>query len=160
MEIQLLSAYDRAEDLRPLYREYAELLLQTEPVFTASLAQQNYDAELQHLQEKYGMPGGRLYLLLVDGEAAGCVGLRKLDNQHGELKRLYVRPRYRGAQLGAYLVRRILSDAREIGYRYVRLDTLPGLTHAIALYRTLGFYEIECYYDCLIPHTLFMEIAL
>ena len=91
---------------------------------------------------------------------AGCVGMKPLDSEHAELKRLYVRPEYRGKKRGEYLTRRILADAKREGYQYVRLDTLPALTDALALYRRLGFYEIPAYYDCVIPGTIFMEYRL
>ena len=160
MELTLWPAYDRAEELRPLYEAYAAMLVAGDPVFAASLAQQHYDEELAHLGEKYAPPGGRIYLLTADGEAAGCVGLRRIDSDTGELKRLYVRPAFRGRALGRLLTERIIADARAAGYRRLRLDTLPFLTHAIALYRALGFYDIDCYYDCLVPGTIFMELSL
>ena len=157
---ELIPAFERREELIPLYKEYADMLVKTDPVFTKSLEQQNYDEEIAHLEDKYGPPRGRFYLLYVDGALAGCVGMKSLDEQRAELKRLYVRPAFRGKNLGEYLTRRILDDARLEGYRYVRLDTLPPLKTALALYRRLGFYEIPAYYDCLIPGTIFMEYRL
>ena len=158
--VSLIPAFDRREELVPLYEEYADMLLRTDPVFADSLAQQNYDEEIAHLEEKYGLPKGRIYLLLVDGEIAGCVGMKPSDETHAELKRLFVRPGFRGQNLGEFLTRRIMDDARSEGYRYLRLDTLPGLKSALKLYRRLGFYEIGAYYDCLVPGTIFMEIEL
>ena len=156
----LIPAYDRREELIPLYMEYAEMLVKTDPVFTRSLEQQNYDEEIAHLEEKYGLPKGRIYLVCVDGSLAGCVGMKPSDETHAELKRLYVRPEFRGNNLGEQLVRRIMDDAREEGYAFLRLDTLPGLKSALKLYRRLGFTETEPYYDCLVPGTIFMEIVL
>ena len=156
----LIPAFDRREELIPLYMEYAEMLVKTDPVFTRSLEQQNYDEEIAHLEEKYGLPKGRIYLVYIDGSLAGCVGMKPSDETHAELKRLYVRPEFRGNNLGEQLVRRIMDDAREEGYAFLRLDTLPGLKSALKLYRRLGFTEIEPYYDCLVPGTIFMEIAL
>ena len=157
---ELIPAFDRSEALRPLYDEYETMLLRTDPTFIRSLDQQNYDDEIAHLEDKYGPPRGRFYLLYVDGALAGCVGMKPLDDQHVELKRLYVRPAFRGENLGEYLTKRILDDARQAGYSHVRLDTLPPLKTALALYRRLGFYEIPAYYDCLIPETIFMEYRL
>lgn len=154
---QLIPAFDRREALGPLYREYAAMLLQAEPGFFRSLEQQNYDEEIAHLEEKYGPPSGRFYLLYVEGALAGCVGMKPLDAAHAELKRLFVRPEFRGRKLGEYMTQRILDDARRAGYRFLRLDTLPSLKAALALYRRLGFYEIPAYYDCLIPGTVFWE---
>ena len=157
---ELIPAFDRREALRPLYDEYEAMLLKTDPTFIRSLDQQNYDDEIAHLEDKYGPPRGRFYLLYADGALAGCVGMKPLDEAHAELKRLYVRPAFRGENLGEYLIRRILDDARQAGYSHVRLDTLPPLKTALALYRRLGFYEIPPYYDCLIPETIFMEYRL
>ena len=156
----LLPAFSQPETLRPLFEEYEALLLEAEPSFFLSLDQQNYSEELSHLEEKYGPPDGRFYLLYVDGALAGCVGMKRLDKEHAELKRLYVRPSFRGRKLGEYLTQRIITDARSEGYRYLRLDTLPSLRSALALYRRMGFYEIPPYYDCLIPGTVFLEIGL
>ena len=158
--VSLIPAFDRRSELIPLYEEYGAMLLETDPVFARSLAQQKYDEEILHLEEKYGPPKGQIYLVFVDGELAGCVGMKPSDDSHAELKRLYVRPAFRGRNLGETLTRRIMDDARKAGYRYLRLDTLPGLKSALKLYRRLGFREIDPYYDCLVPGTIFMEIEL
>ena len=158
--VSLIPAFDRRSELIPLYEEYGAMLLETDPVFARSLAQQNYDEEILNLEEKYGPPKGQIYLVFVDGELAGCVGMKPSDDSHAELKRLYVRPAFRGRNLGETLTRRIMDDARKAGYRYLRLDTLPGLKSALKLYRRLGFREIDPYYDCLVPGTIFMEIEL
>ena len=91
---------------------------------------------------------------------AGCIGLRKLDEERGELKRLYVRPDFRGHQIGEQLIRQILADAHEIGYRHVLLDTLPFLRSAIYLYREIGFREIGCYNDSPVEATIFLQYDL
>ena len=158
--VSLIPAFDRRNELIPLYEEYAAMLLETDPVFARSLAQQNYDEEILHLEDKYAPPKGQIYLVFVDGELAGCVGMKPSDDSHAELKRLYVRPAFRGRNLGETLTRRIMDDARKAGYRCLRLDTLPGLKSALKLYRRLGFREIDPYYDCLVPGTIFMEIEL
>ncbi len=160
--VKLIPAYENREELIPLYREYADMLVKTEPVFTKSLEQQNYDEEIAHLEEKYALPKGRIYLLYVDGSLAGCVGMKPSEpaDEYAELKRLFVRPEFRGRNLGEMLTRRIIDDAREAGYRVLRLDTLPGLKTALSLYRRLGFRETAPYYDCLVPGTIFMEMEL
>lgn len=158
--VSLIPAFDRRSELIPLYEEYGAMLLETDPVFARSLAQQNYDEEILHLEEKYAPPKGQIYLVFVDGELAGCVGMKPSDDSHAELKRLYVRPAFRGRNLGETLTRRIMDDARKAGYRYLRLDTLPGLKNALKLYRRLCFRETDPYYDCLVPGTIFMEIEL
>ncbi|MCR5135706.1 MAG: GNAT family N-acetyltransferase [Oscillospiraceae bacterium] len=159
-EYKLIPAMERREELIPLYREYAKLLVETDPIFTASLEQQNYDEEITRLEEKYSPPEGRIYLVYIEDSLAGCVGMKKSDALHAELKRLYIRPEFRGHCLGERLVRQIMEDAKTAGYRWLRLDTLPGLKTALALYRRMGFYEVEPYYDCLVPKTVFMEIEV
>lgn len=160
MDFRLVSALEQRDLLIPLYDEYAEMLLKTDPVFAASLVQQNYEEEIEKLEEKYAPPAGRIYLVYVGADLAGCVGMKKSDETHAELKRLYVRPEFRGHNLGEKLVRTIMADAGQAGYKWLRLDTLPGLKTALKLYRRMGFYEIGPYYDCLVPKTIFMEIEL
>ena len=138
MEPKLVLAYDRPADIGALFSEYTRMLVTEDPAFAAYLELQNYDEELRHLEGKYGLPDGRLYLALVDGTPAGCIALRKLDETRCELKRLYVRPAFRGQGLARLLTEQILRDARAIGYRKILLDTLPFLESAIRLYRSLG----------------------
>ncbi len=156
-EPQFVSALGCREELIPLYREYAQLLVRVEPLFTKSLSQQNYDREIEELERKYAPPDGQVYVVYVDGLLAGCVGMKRQSPEFAELKRLYVRPEFRGRGLGEQLTRRMMNEAERAGYRGMRLDTLPGLKSAADLYRRLGFREIEAYYDCLIPNTIFME---
>ena len=159
-DIVLVSALDHRNELLPLYKEYADMLLEKNPIFEVSLKQQNYDEEIAHLEDKYGLPKGRIYLVYIKGELAGCVGMKPLDDDYVELKRLYIRPAFRGHNLGESLVRQIIDDARKEGYKWLRLDTLPELTTALTLYKRMGFYEIDAYYDCLVPKTIFLEIGL
>lgn len=159
-EVRFVSAFERREELIPLYEEYSEMLLRANPGFGASLAQQNYDEEIAHLEDKYQPPRGSMYLIYYDGALAGCVGMKPSDEESAELKRLYLRPAFRGHNLGEQMLMRIMEDARAAGYRRLRLDTLPALRTALSLYRRIGFHEIDPYYDCLIPGTIFMEIEL
>ena len=160
MNIQLRLAYSSQEQVRELFREYTDMLLATDPVFARYLKLQNYQSELEHLEERYGLPNGRLYLAEADGKPAGCVALRKLDDRRCELKRLYVRPEFRGQRLGEQLVRRVICDARQIGYECMLLDTLPCLRSAVALYRALGFQDTACYNNSPVDDTLFMRLKL
>ena len=163
--VSLIPAFDRRSELIPLYEEYAAMLLETDPVFARSLAQQNYDEEVQNLKVKYDYPMGRLYIALDDSDpgamkAAGCIGLKPFDEGRCELKRLYVRPAYRGQKLGELLVAKIVEDAREIGYRTILLDTLPFLQTAKALYERMGFTESEKHNDSPMDTSIFMKMDL
>ena len=115
METKLLLAYDRPAEIGALFSEYTRMLVTQDPAFAAYLELQDYDEELRHLEGKYGLPDGRLYLALQDGAPAGCIALRKLDAKRCELKRLYVRPAFRRRGLARLLTEQIIRDARAIG---------------------------------------------
>ena len=123
---------------------------------------QGHEEEIQSLPGKYAPPSGRLLLALWDGRPAGVIALRPLEELGVcEMKRLYVRPEFRGHQIGRILAERIIGEAVEIGYSRMRLDTISGkMNSAIAMYRTLGFAEIDPYYKTPVGETLFMELAL
>lgn len=158
--VQLQLAYDRLEEIKKLFSEYTQMLMGMDQDFADYLKLQRYDVELEHLQEKYGMPEGRLYLLTVDGHAAGCVGLRRINREQCEMKRLYVRPLYRGQKLADRLLLQIIADAKEEGYTSMVLDTLPFLESAIRLYRRHGFHETTSYNDSPMQNSIFMKLAL
>lgn len=160
MKVTMVPAYDAPEMIRELFSEYTQMLIASDPGIAAYLKLQNYDAEIAHLQDKYGLPHGRLYLLLVDGKAAGCIGLRRLNDTDCELKRLYVRSAFRGHHFAQQLADKIIADARSIGYRAIFLDTLPFLQEAIALYKKLGFYEIPSYNNSPLDSTIYMKLDL
>ncbi len=160
MNFALKPAYDHKEEVRELFLEYTDMLVKGEPRFEEYLGIQNFDDELEHLEKKYGMPAGRLYLLYVDDKLAGSVGIRKLDKEKCELKRLYVKPAFRGQQLGELLLERVLNDARRVGYKYMYLDTLPFLKTALKMYKRFGFEEIARYNDSPVDNTIFMRIKL
>ncbi|MFL5310798.1 MAG: GNAT family N-acetyltransferase [Myxococcales bacterium] len=140
--------------VRALFLEYAQTL-------GFSLCFQGFDDELRALPGMYAPPRGRL-LLATEGDApAGCVGLHEWGAGIAEMKRLYVRPAFRGRGLGRILTDAALADARALGYRSIRLDTIPSLMQpAIALYRELGFGEIPPYRDNPIPGALYLELHL
>lgn len=160
MELKLVPAYDLQKEIRVLFSEYTEMLVAGDPSFQKYLAIQHYDEELEHLEVKYGPPGGRLYAAFYGGEPAGCIGLRKLDEQDCEMKRLYVRPAFRGKHIGGALVRRIIEDAGKLGYSHMLLDTLPFLKSAIHMYRAYGFYEIPSYNDSPMETAVYMKLDL
>lgn len=160
MSVQIISAYNQPENVRILFSEYTDMLMEGDPSFQKYLDIQHYDEELCHLETKYGTPDGRLYLAYCDEELAGCIGLRKIDVKNCEMKRLYVRPAFRGKGIGALLIETIIADAKEIGYSYMLLDTLPFLRSAIHMYRKFGFYEIESYNDSPMDTSIYMRLDL
>ena len=160
MSLELLPGYDHPEEILSLFTEYTHMLVSHDPSFQIYLDIQHYADEIRDLEAKYGQPDGRLYLALWEGEAAGCIALRRLDEQRCEMKRLYVRPAFRGYRIGDALVDRVIGDARAIGYRHMLLDTLPFLESAIHMYQKRGFYEIPCYNDSPVATTIFMQYDL
>lgn len=160
MDIKIIPAYEQREEVSILFSEYINMLIENDESFKKYLDIQNYDEELRHLETKYGLPDGRLYLIYCDEKLAGCIGLRKIDNQTCEMKRLYIRPEFRGKKLGSILVEKIITDANEIGYSYMLLDTLPFLQRAIHMYKKFGFYEIESYNDSPMDTSIYMKLDL
>lgn len=160
MEKEIVYGYDYKQEIKELFTEYTRLLIENDSSFQEYLDIQNYDDEIEHLEHKYGLPEGRLYLLRCGGKAAGCIAMRRLDETRCEMKRLYVRPEYRGEQLGCMLAKKLIEEAREAGYKQMLLDTLPFLESAIHMYRRLGFYEIPCYNDSPMDSTIFLCLDL
>jgi len=139
---------------RELFLEYAQSL-------GFSLCFQNFDQELAGLPGDYAPPEGRLLLAQYDDELAGCVALHQLEPGICEMKRLYLRPQFRGKGLGRILAERIITEARQIGYRRMRLDTVePVMKDAVAMYRKLGFKEVAPYRANPIAGALYMELEL
>lgn len=159
-KLVFLPGLEHPREIGELFREYTQMLLRCDPGFQKYLDLQNYDHELEELAEKYGPPDGRLYLAVYGGASAGCVALRRLDAERCELKRLYVRPAFRGLGIGGALTARVLADAREIGYARMMLDTMPALRSAQRMYRGLGFVEIPRYNDSPMDDTIYMEKTL
>lgn len=160
MGIKMVYAYNHTEEVSQLFTEYTDMLIENDSSFQKYLDIQNYSDEMEHLESKYGLPEGRLYLVYCDEELAGCIGLRKIDNQNCEMKLLYVRPKFRGRKVGNLLVEKIIDDAKKIGYSHMLLDTLPFLKSAIHMYKKYGFYEIDSYNDSPMDTSIYMKIDL
>lgn len=160
MIVRIEPAYDRADTVRQLFMEYTDLLVANNEGFGDYLQRQNYDAELADFNLKYGLPEGRLYLAEADGEAAGCVALRWLSSEDCELKRLYVQPKFRRRGIAEKLLKKVIVEAKSIGYKTMLLDTLPSLQAAIALYEKYGFVRTGPYNDAPVNNTVFMKLDL
>jgi putative acetyltransferase len=179
IEIVHATADEHVREVRALIAEYAASL-------TFSLDFQGFAQEIDTLQSLYAPPDGRLLLALVSGRAAGCVALRRLDEEQSfaasseapsstnvrasmtsicEMKRLYVNPEFRGKRfagktIGTSLVVEVLKEAQKVGYKKMRLDTVPAMKRAIALYKAFGFREIPPYCFNPFPDAIFMELDL
>jgi ribosomal protein S18 acetylase RimI-like enzyme len=139
--------------VRELFAEYAASL-------AFDLSFQGFEKELETLQGEYAPPERCLILARSGTRAAGCVALRKAADGICEMKRMYVRPEFRGKGIGKELAKIVLESARKVGYTYMRLDTVPSMKEAIVLYRSMGFEEIEPYRFNPIDGALFMELDL
>ena len=138
-----------------------ELILEYGRSLGFSLCFQSFEKELEALPGEYAPPRGCLLLAEYEGRLAGCVALHALDGDICEMKRLYLRPQFRGKGLGRVLAKRIIAEARQIGYSFMRLDTIePVMKDAVAMYRRLGFKQIPPYCKNPIEGALYMELAL
>jgi len=154
LKVVAVTTHDAITDVRALFTEYAESL-------GVDLGFQGFAEELAGLPGDYAPPAGRILLARNAERVAGCVALRPLGSDRiCEMKRLYVRPAFRGLGLGKTLVLRVIDAARAIGYERMRLDTLPMMTDAMALYASLGFRAIEPYRYNPIAGSRFMELNL
>jgi GNAT superfamily N-acetyltransferase len=139
---------------RELFQEYAKSL-------GVNLCFQNFEQELAGLPGHYAPPDGRLLLAEYDEQLAGCVALHKWEDGICEMKRLYLRPSFRGKGLGRVIAEKILAEARSIGYQRMRLDTIePIMKDAVEMYRKLGFREIAPYRPNPIAGAMYMELQL
>jgi GNAT superfamily N-acetyltransferase len=153
MDLHTANTPAEIDAARTLFKEYAAAL-------GIDLAYQGFAEELANLPGAYAPPAGRLLIAWVDRTAAGCVALRPMSHEICEMKRLFVRPAYRGCGLGRRLAEAIIREAKQIGYVTMRLDTIPSLDTATHLYESLGFIRRDAYYDTPVAETIFMERVL
>ena len=110
MGLEIKEGYEYNKEIRELFTEYADLVIAGDKSFMEYLKMQHFDQEIEHLEEKYGYPNGRLYIAFYDGSLAGCIGLKKLHNEVCEMKRLYVKPEFRGKHIGYSLAKKVIND--------------------------------------------------
>jgi GNAT superfamily N-acetyltransferase len=151
--VTVVDGHTRLDDVRALFREYAASL-------PFDLGFQGFEEELARLPGEYAPPAGRLLVAVVDDRAAGCVGVRPLEPDVCEMKRLYVRAEARGLGVGRALAETAVEAARAAGYARMRLDTVPSMDTARALYRRLGFRPIPAYRFNPVPGTEYLELTL
>jgi ribosomal protein S18 acetylase RimI-like enzyme len=153
MEIVTAASEAQLEQVRSLFEEYWAS-------FGFTTCFQNFGEEVAELPGRYAPPDSRLAMALMDGETAGCVALRQFDAERCEVKRLYVRPRFRGCSLGRALMDWAIAEARRMGYREVVGDTMPVMTLALAMYRRMGFEQTGPYAEKPTPGAVFLRLKL
>lgn len=158
--VRLIDARDHLDGFLMLLKEYTDGILRQDGEVAKTLSSQHIEDELNDVEKKYGFPGGRMYIALVDDKIAGCVALARTDDDYCELKRLYVRPEYRGRHLSRMLCDKVIADAKSAGYKYMRLDTFPFMKNAVQLYERYGFDYIQRYNDNPAQNAVFMQLAL
>ena len=139
--------------VRELWREYWES-------FGLSIDFQGFGEELEGLPGVYGAEGGALLVAMSGEQPAGTIALRRLDSRSGEVKRLYLRPQFRGQGLGRLLVDAVMDRARDLGYEALYADTLPVMTDALSLYERMGFERVEAYAQTPTPGAIFLKFKL
>ncbi|MFX1304426.1 MAG: GNAT family N-acetyltransferase [Promethearchaeota archaeon] len=143
-----------------LIRQTRELFIEYANYLGFDLSFQDFDEELKTLPGNYAPPEGSILLGFYKGKLAGCVGVRKFREEICEMKRLYVRPEFRRKNIGKILSKAIITKACEMGYKFMRLDTLPFMKEAISLYLSLGFKEIKPYRYNPFEDAKFFELKL
>jgi len=139
--------------VRNLFQEYAGSL-------AFGLDFQDFSEELETLPGKYAPPLGSILVAKENGETVGCVAVRPLGSKVCEMKRLYVKPAHRGKKLGQELAVAIIEEAKSLGYKAMRLDTVEAMKEAPALYRALGFQPIDAYCYNPLPGAMYFELTL
>lgn len=153
IKIEFAVSEEQLEQVRQLLLEYAEWR-------NFDIALGDFDEEIEQLPGKYAPPTGILLLATYNGKSAGCVALQQIGEGIGEMKRMYVSPTFRGEKMGQQLIHVLINKAQQMGYQKMRLDTHPMMTHAQALYQSIGFREIERYNNNPIEGIRFFELDL
>jgi len=153
MELLNVSTEEQLNIARELFEEYAASL-------NFEICFQNFAAELAQLPGHYAPPSGRLLLAFHNGRAAGCVALRQMEDGVCEMKRLYVRPEFRGSGIGKALAEAVVCQAREIGYKIMRLDTVSSMNRAQSVYESLGFVDTTPYCFKPLEGVRYMELKI
>ena len=152
-KLRLVNSLKQIKIAKELFREYAESL-------EINLDFQDFEREFKELPGEYGPPSGRLFLAYYNTKPAGCVALKKMTNEICEMKRLFVRPEFRGKGIGKIFTKKIILEAKVIGYSKMRLDTISSMKAAVQIYRSFGFYETEPYYDNPVSDAIYFELEL
>jgi len=160
MNIEIIPAYEKKNEIKELFTEYTDMLVEGNAEFRNYLILQNYDEEVDNLEKLYGYPWGRLYIAYCDGKVCGSIGIKRMNDAECELKRLYVKPEFRKQGIGNILVDKVIAEAKEIGYKAMFLDTLPFLKTAIKIYRQKGFVEIESYNGTPMEGLVYLKLEL
>ena len=153
VKLSIVKSPKQIKIAKALFKEYAESL-------EINLDFQDFEREFKELPGEYNPPSGRLILAYDNSKPAGCVALKKLNNEICEMKRLFVKPEYRKKEIGKILTKKIIAEALGIGYSKMRLDTISSMKAAIHIYRSFGFYEIEPYYNNPVKEAIYFELEL
>ena len=153
MNIRDVEFPEDSKELRSLIYEYVDWL-------GIDLSYQDFDSEMDTIEKLFSLPNGQYTFAIIDGAIAGGVGFRAIDGITAEVKRLYVRPEFQGLKLGKRLMENLLKKLLQLGYKRVVLDAVPPTQHAQVLYKKMGFYEIEPYFNNPTLDTKFFEYNL
>lgn len=153
MQLIQISSQEQYTAAAKLFKEYAEWL-------GIDLCFQGFEEEVKDLQKMYSLPEGGIILCDINGTFVGCVGVRRIDDQHAELKRMYVQPQQLQKGIGTALLENAVALAKKCGYQKIQLDTLNTMTPAINLYLKNGFVEIPAYYNNPIETAIYFEKIL
>ena len=148
------------EEIRIILNEFLSFLakeLNKLPWYFNLDVEHEVDFTMKNL-DKFAEPDGRLLLVEVDGQIAGTISLRKIRGDCGEIKRMYVRPKFRGKKLGNLMIEEVIEVAKENGYSKLYLDTAQYMSSAVTLYKKFGFEEIEPYPECIVPKELWEKL--